>query len=139
MGGPYSVLNGSAGVGLNLGTFGIDYAYYYDSQLTANSRHFVSISVKTPGVTAREVCDREEPKAAAVPLTTEVVETPQTAPVEVVKEPEVIEYIVVENDWLSKIAQRYLGDMMRYPEIAELNNIENPDLIFPGQKIIIRK
>ena len=138
-GGNDSYINGSAGVGFNTGVFGIDYAYCYDSLIQSNSRHFVSISIKTPRVTASEICDREEPKAAAVPLKAEVVEAPQPAPAEVVKEPEVIEYVVMENDWLSKLAEKYLGDMMRYPEIAELNNIKNPDLIFPGQKIKIKK
>jgi LysM repeat protein len=143
MGGTDSVLNGSAGVGLNMGTFGIDYAYFYDSQLTANSRHFISISVKTPGVTAKERC--EDVKAAKVTQPVEVkAEAPkpvETAkPVkEVVKQPEEVRYSVVEGDWLSKIALRYLGDVMRYPEIAELNSIKNPDLIFPGQMIKVRK
>jgi nucleoid-associated protein YgaU len=30
------------------------------------------------------------------------------------------------------ISAAYLGDPTRYPEIARLNRIPNPDLIFPG-------
>lgn len=49
-----SYINGSAGVGLNLGLLRIDYAYHYDSLLVSNSRHFVSISINTPKITAPE-------------------------------------------------------------------------------------
>ncbi|HBJ1645649.1 LysM peptidoglycan-binding domain-containing protein [Clostridium botulinum] len=40
---------------------------------------------------------------------------------------------VVEGETLWHIAKKYLGDGNRYKEIAELNNISNPDLIYPGQ------
>lgn len=55
-----SYINSSAGVGLNLGIFGIDYAYYYDSLLVTNSKHFVSISIQTPNVTAAEPVFKEK-------------------------------------------------------------------------------
>lgn len=42
---------------------------------------------------------------------------------------------VQKGDTLSKIARDYLGDLMKYKELAELNNIPNPDLIYVGQKI----
>lgn len=42
-------------------------------------------------------------------------------------------YTVIEGDWLSTIAARAYGDIMAYNKIAEANNIQNPDLIFPGQ------
>lgn len=46
-----------------------------------------------------------------------------------------IGYIVKEGDWLSTIAQKYQG--VSWQEIAELNAIQNPDLIYPGQKFKI--
>lgn len=46
-------------------------------------------------------------------------------------------YTVVEDDWLSKIAGRAYGDIFAYKKLAEVNNIPNPDLIFPGQVIKI--
>ena len=48
-------------------------------------------------------------------------------------------YIVQSGDSLSKIAGVLLGDVMRWPEIHEANKdqIENPDLIYPGQELII--
>lgn len=42
-------------------------------------------------------------------------------------------YTVKEGDWLSKISARAYGDIYAYKKIAEANNIENPDLIYPGQ------
>lgn len=44
-------------------------------------------------------------------------------------------HIVVKGDTLSKIAARYLGDANRFPELARLNKIANPNRIFPGQRI----
>jgi len=44
-------------------------------------------------------------------------------------------YIVKPGDSLWAIAQKELGDGNRYGEIAKLNNISNPSLIHPGQKL----
>lgn len=44
-------------------------------------------------------------------------------------------YKVVKGDTLSKIAKKYLGDSSRYMEIAKLNKISNPNLIYVGQVI----
>lgn len=41
--------------------------------------------------------------------------------------------LVESGDTLSGIAAAFLGDASRYPEIAALNGIANPNLIFPGQ------
>ena len=52
------------------------------------------------------------------------------------------EYYVIESgDTLWAIAAKFLGNGSKYPEIFEANRevIENPDLIFPGQKIRIPK
>ncbi len=46
-------------------------------------------------------------------------------------------YTIVEGDTLSKISKRYYTDANRYNAIAEENNLENPDWIFPGQVIVI--
>ncbi len=42
-------------------------------------------------------------------------------------------YKVGEGDSLWDISVRAYGDGYRWPEIASLNNIQNPDLIYPGQ------
>ena len=45
-------------------------------------------------------------------------------------------YIVKKGDTLWKIAKKYNSSVC---EIAEINNIENPDLIYPGDKLLIVK
>jgi LysM repeat protein len=44
-------------------------------------------------------------------------------------------YTVVSGDCLWNICKQYLGDGNRYKEIATLNGISNPNLIYPGQVI----
>lgn len=46
-------------------------------------------------------------------------------------------YTVVDGDWLSKIAGRAYGDIFAYTKLAQANNIQNPDLIYPGQVLKI--
>lgn len=46
-------------------------------------------------------------------------------------------YTVVSGDTLWHIAKRFLGDGNRYNEIANLNNISNPDKIYIGQVLKI--
>lgn len=46
-------------------------------------------------------------------------------------------YTVVEGDWLSTIAARAYGDIQSYKKLAETNNIQNPNLILPGQVLKI--
>jgi len=49
------------------------------------------------------------------------------------------EYVVKSGDSLSKIAKQFYGDASAWPKIFEANKdkIKNPDLIHPGQHIII--
>lgn len=44
---------------------------------------------------------------------------------------------IIEGDTLSAIAGRTLGDPEAWREIADLNNIENPLSLVPGQQLII--
>ncbi len=57
-----------------------------------------------------------------------------------------LEYTVQAGDWLSKIAEKYLGDALAYPQLVEAANavsddaytdIENPDMIEPGWTICV--
>lgn len=45
---------------------------------------------------------------------------------------------VAAGDWLSKIAARMCGAASRWPQIARANpQIHNPDLIYPGQVLVV--
>ena len=48
-------------------------------------------------------------------------------------------YVVVSGDSLSKIAKHFYGDANKWHRIHEANSdqIKNPDLIHPGQKLTI--
>ncbi|HEU20474.1 MAG TPA: LysM peptidoglycan-binding domain-containing protein [Deltaproteobacteria bacterium] len=48
-------------------------------------------------------------------------------------------HIVVKGDTLWDIAERYLGDPFRYPQLASLSNIRDPDWIYPGDVVRIVK
>ena len=56
-----------------------------------------------------------------------------------VEEPEAVFYEVKSGDSLSKIAKKYYGDPMRYPEIFEANKpmLKDVNLIYPGQMLRI--
>ncbi len=86
----------------------------------------------------QEVDMPEEP--TGVPVRQEMeVETPVEIPAQ--PEPIIIEevsHIVVKGDTLWAIAKRYINDPFRYPELARLSKIKNPDLIYPGDRVLIR-
>ena len=46
-------------------------------------------------------------------------------------------HMVKKGDTLWHIAQKFTGNPFNYPSLANASGIENPDLIFPGQKIAI--
>ncbi len=48
-------------------------------------------------------------------------------------------HIVVKGDTLWHIAIRYVNNPYKYPELARLSNIKNPDLIYPGNRVRIIK
>lgn len=48
-----------------------------------------------------------------------------------------ITHVVIKGDTLWHIAKRYVHNPYRYPELARLSNIANPDLIYPGNRVRI--
>lgn len=46
-------------------------------------------------------------------------------------------HIVQKGDTLWAIAKKYINNPWRYPELARLSKIKNPDLIYPGDRIRI--
>lgn len=51
--------------------------------------------------------------------------------------PKIIIHSVVKGDTLWHIAKRYVRNPFRYPELASLSKIKNPDLIYPGDRVRI--
>ncbi len=58
------------------------------------------------------------------------VQTPQT-------QLRVVTHVVVKGDTLWDIAEAYVNNPFRYPELAELSNIKDPDLIYPYEHVRI--
>lgn len=57
----------------------------------------------------------------------------------VIRPGEFIRHRVVRGDTLWDIARHYLGDPFRYPQLARLSRIRNPDLIYPGDLVTISR
>ena len=47
------------------------------------------------------------------------------------------EIVEVTQDIQTSSSYKYMGDPFKYPEIAERNRIINPDLIYPGQRVLL--
>ena|GEM_PF-1794358 len=47
------------------------------------------------------------------------------------------EYVIQPGDTMWSISRTLLGDPRSYRELAESNQIENPDVIFPGQRLVV--
>ncbi|MBI2334901.1 LysM peptidoglycan-binding domain-containing protein [Candidatus Daviesbacteria bacterium] len=79
------------------------------------------------------------PKLEEKPAATDAPETATGGGDTTIWGPKITEdsYTVIEGDWLSTIAARAYGDIMAYPRLAAANDIQNPDLILPGQVLKI--
>ncbi len=73
--------------------------------------------------------DQEQETSALLPIVEE--ETTITG--------EMIIHIVVKNDTLWDIAEKYLGNPIKYEELARLSRIQDPHWIYPGDIIRIVK
>jgi hypothetical protein len=71
-----------------------------------------------------------EPEPGAIPLPSFEVEAPTPSP----EEEMVFRYTVQRGDTISSIARKY---GLTIKDLIEANDIVNPNLIFPGQKLII--
>ncbi len=58
-------------------------------------------------------------------------------PVKIIARRKVIIHVIVKGDTLWAIAKRYVNNPYRYPELARLSKIKNPDRIYPGNKVKI--
>lgn len=85
--------------------------------------------------------DNTENKASD---TRHAVNEPETSDIKLIKpvpltlkQEQQIIHIVVKGDTLWHIAKRYIHDPFKYSTLAKLSKIKNPDLIYPGNKVII--
>jgi len=51
---------------------------------------------------------------------------------------EVVEIVVEEGDYLIKLGEEYLEDPHRWKEVARINHLKNPDLIYPIRLLSFR-
>ncbi|GAA2555881.1 LysM peptidoglycan-binding domain-containing protein [Pseudonocardia hydrocarbonoxydans] len=97
--------------------------YKADRSVAWSPNSYVSEADKA-ALDAAEARGRAEAQAAAAAAA-----TPPPAPER--------RYTVQRGDSLSKIAKQFYGNANDYMRIAQANNIANPDLIHPGQDLLI--
>lgn len=92
-----------------------------------------------PAATAEQSAPAESPvAAAATPAPTEPATATEAAPAAPPPPQEqVFVHVVVKGDTLWAIAKRYLDDPWRYHDLARASGIDNPDLIYPGDRVHI--
>jgi len=100
--------------------------------ISANASASSSLAEPEP-LTEKEVADADELGSDVVAEMGEVGTVTQQKP----PRRQLLIHVVVKGDTLWHIAIRYLGDPFRYPELARLSQIRNPDLIYPGDKVRI--
>ncbi len=86
----------------------------------------VRCALNTNTVVNNQVCYTVPVSAEILPIDEEILN----------KLPGMVIYVVKKGDTLWKLAKRFNSTV---EDIAEINNIENPDLIYPGQKFVILK
>lgn len=101
--------------------------------IVEDSRNGFDISVQLRLKTYKEYRLKSVPIVAAAPVVS-IRKRETTAPVRPTPAPAKT-YTVKRGDTLWGICKRFLGNGSRYPEIAKLNGIKNPNLIYPGQVI----
>ena len=101
-----------------------------------DDRNLVLYAADGPAWSTRTETDAPPPPEPEVPAaeTPPAGEEPARAPE---PEPTVRAYMVVSGDTLWAIAERFYGDGSKYQVIADANDISDPDLIQPGQLLII--
>lgn len=92
--------------------------------------------VVAPQQAASQKAAITQPQVKPVPAPTRV-EVPTIAPTSP-EQTEFVEYVVKKGDTLSEISEQHHRNWRRFTEIATDSNVKNPDLIYPGQKLLIR-
>ncbi|MFK7804957.1 MAG: LysM peptidoglycan-binding domain-containing protein, partial [Anaerolineae bacterium] len=93
-----------------------------ERQAAAAERRRKRMAEKAAAERQAAAAARREERAAEAQAAAEAAEAAKT-------------YTVLAGDSLWKIAEAQLGNGNRYMEIAKLNNIKNPSVIFPGTEL----
>ena len=117
----------------------IEYMAVIGEEIPSAERGIMVEGVVAPEVVKPEVVKPEVVKPEIVKPEVVVQVQPEVIKPEVIVPakpvaPKAQEYIVKANDVLWKIANRF---EVTYQAIAKHNNLKNPNLIFPGQKLLI--
>ena len=97
----------------------------FDTKVKIKLKQYREYSTKTVQVTIKQY---------KPPVVTRTVTTNNTA----ASKPSGQNYTVKRGDCLWNIAKKYYGNGTKYKEIAKLNNIKSPYIIYPGQKLKIK-
>ena len=108
------------------------------SELTAESTRLVTVKTDdfTLTVERPKAEQKSEPKSVSAQKSASAAVNSQSSPP--VSE-NVSVHVVVRGDTLWDIAKKYLGNPYRYPELARVSDIRNPNLIRPGDIVRIEK
>ena len=93
----------------------------------------VVVENEQPQIEISEVISEEIPETTETPDITEIQEVVQPNPEIQMEEV----YIVQKGDTLAAISKEVYGDILHVAEICELNGLEDGNLIFIGQKLLL--
>ena len=100
-----------------------------DTALSPNADETIDVTISHEPVSSNDSAHLDN-RVDEKPVVTK--STPQTVSSEII-------HIVVKGDTLWHIAIKYVNNPYKYPELARLSNIKNPDLIYPGNRVRIIK
>lgn len=122
---------------LMLGLGGLGYFYFAGDHENLVAENAVIEDVDTA---MQEVVNDAAEKMAILPerVVEPEIESNAEEAARTIQEPRFITHVVKKGDTLWDIAEKYVNDPFRYPELAELSHIQNPDLIYPGDIVRIR-
>jgi len=95
----------------------------YNNYVTDRGVNLSLASSKLNAISVAQAKPIEEPKIFELTLGKQN-QTPQS-------KLRIVTHVVVKGDTLWDIAEEYVKNPFRYPELAELSKIKNPDLIYP--------
>ncbi|MDH5570741.1 MAG: chemotaxis protein CheW [Gammaproteobacteria bacterium] len=122
---------------VNEGVIADESIVYHEAMAPANdapnTSDVLTDKSNTKNITLEQDVIEEAPLVMPVKIDKAVIKSPDDT--------KIIVHVVKKGDTLWHIALKYIKNPYRYPELARLSKIKNPDRIYPGDrvKIIIKK